>query len=279
MSMCITLNTLLRSSFISYKYSTYLARVVILDDKRNWLKLRNESKRLGQEFEGLHYLNKFVNTEDARRLVRLNSFNMIKNSGLQFRSMKNVYKKRGSVKMFGLNIEQVIKASEAGNTVIREKEREDSFATSTESSVLSIEEDTLAKKIETNNKPQLIHSKTPHGRLYSNQSNFQTLAEEAQNGGKSHSNLTPKLVYSKTSNARVYTEEPSLKRIIHQVRKGAKVNFEFPPKSNTPGLPPNFNENTENFNSLKISKDEEEKKRKKQVREKLANQNLVSKNR
>lgn len=124
MSMCITLNTLLRSSFISYRYSTYLARVVLLEDKRRWIKSRNEAKRLTKEFEGLHYLNKFVNTEDARRLVRLNSFNKIRNSGLHFKSMRNVYKKRGSVKMFGLNVEEVIKASEAGKSVIKESHQE-----------------------------------------------------------------------------------------------------------------------------------------------------------
>lgn len=189
MSMCITLNTLLRSSFVFYKYSTYLARVVILEDKRTWLKARNETKRNSKEFEGLHYLNKFVNTEDARRKVRLNSFNTIKNSGFQFRSMKNVYKKRGSVRMFGLNVEQVIKASEAGSiinddsgTVIKESRQESSLSNSTISET-SIEENSLINlpPNTTNEKDTSpIYSKTPLGRGNTKHNNFETMAENAR---------------------------------------------------------------------------------------------------
>lgn len=180
MSMCITLNTLLRSSFISYKYSTYLARVVILDEKREWIKSRNDAKRLSKEFEGLHYLNKFVNTADARRLVRLNSFNKLKNDGLQFRSMKNMYKKRGSVKMFGLNIEQVIKASEyQGSAVIKEDRGEDSLASSSDSSSeVSIDIHTVNNK-NSNISPILpkVYSKVPKAGKYKG-SNFKILAKE-----------------------------------------------------------------------------------------------------
>lgn len=153
MSMCITLNTLLRSSFISYRYSTYLARVVLLEDKRRWIKSRNEAKRLSKEFEGLHYLNKFVNTEDARRLVRLNSFNKIRNSGLHFKSMRNVYKKRGSVKMFGLNVEEVMKASQAGKSVIKESHQESNSDSTV--SEFSIQESNLDSNLGGNKSNQL----------------------------------------------------------------------------------------------------------------------------
>ena len=82
LQMCITLNSLLKSSIKSYQYCTYLIEVLIIAKKSQWIENRVKNKGKFKEFEGLAYLQKFLKNENARVLVRMNSLREIKLSGV-----------------------------------------------------------------------------------------------------------------------------------------------------------------------------------------------------
>ena len=77
LSMCITINWLLRSHLVTYKYCSYLSRVIIHEKKQRWLRQRKLDKKNFNEFEGLNYLQKFLNMRNARMIVRMNSLKNI----------------------------------------------------------------------------------------------------------------------------------------------------------------------------------------------------------
>ena len=72
--MCITLNSLMRSKFFSYRYCTFLGRLIILKKKKSWLQKRQVSKTKNSSFDDLRYIKEFISNEQSRQKVRLNSF-------------------------------------------------------------------------------------------------------------------------------------------------------------------------------------------------------------
>lgn len=72
--MCLTLNTLLRNKWNSYRYANFLAKVVIRECKQSWIDNRKSMKQNNKEFEDCVYLSKFIKVKESRGLVRMNTF-------------------------------------------------------------------------------------------------------------------------------------------------------------------------------------------------------------
>ena len=72
--MCLTLNTLLRNKWNSYRYANFLAKVVIRECKQSWVESRRSMKQHNQEFADCAYLCKFIKVKESRGLVRMNTF-------------------------------------------------------------------------------------------------------------------------------------------------------------------------------------------------------------
>lgn len=73
-AMCFTLNTLLRSKFMGYRYVCFLAKVVLHECKQKWIDSRKKMKQNSKEFDECIYLTKFIKVKESRAKVRMNSF-------------------------------------------------------------------------------------------------------------------------------------------------------------------------------------------------------------
>lgn len=73
-AMCLTLNTLLRNKWNSYRYANFLAKVVIRECKQSWIENRKSMKQHNKEFSDCVYLSKFIKVKESRGLVRMNTF-------------------------------------------------------------------------------------------------------------------------------------------------------------------------------------------------------------
>ena len=79
-SMCIMLNSLLKSKFTFYCYAIYLSKVIIHKKKKLWLIKRQKIKSKMKAFDDLIYMKKFLVDEKSQNAVRSFSAQYLRNS-------------------------------------------------------------------------------------------------------------------------------------------------------------------------------------------------------
>lgn len=87
-TMCIILNSLLRSKYAFYCYSLFLSKIIMSKKKLMYLQHRQKSKTNLQSFDDLIYMKKFIVDQDSQNTVRCNSIQFLRSSS----STKNVQK-------------------------------------------------------------------------------------------------------------------------------------------------------------------------------------------
>lgn len=79
-SMCIILNSLLKSKYIFYCYCIFLTKILIIKKKKVYLKNRQKSKSNLRSFDDLIYMKKFLVDEDSQKIVRSHSVQYLRDS-------------------------------------------------------------------------------------------------------------------------------------------------------------------------------------------------------
>lgn len=93
-SMCIILNSLLRSKYVFYCYTFYLSKVLIFKNKQFYLQKRQRSKSRFRAFDDLIYMNKFLIDEASQKMVRSHSVQFLRDSSSSkhFRNLEKIEK-------------------------------------------------------------------------------------------------------------------------------------------------------------------------------------------
>lgn len=87
-TMCIVLNSLLRSKYAFYCYSLFLSKITMSRKKLLYLQHRQKAKTNLKSFDDLIYMKKFIVDKESQLTVRSNSIQFLRSSS----STKNIQK-------------------------------------------------------------------------------------------------------------------------------------------------------------------------------------------